>query len=62
MKKPTKKQIEKQIEAAFSLHFNRIVIPIFDIPKIFEAARQGLALGLDLNEVMKDLVVRHRVG
>ena len=39
----TSKQIDKAIEQAFSIHFNRVQLPIMDISKIFREARSVFA-------------------
>ncbi len=49
------KALEAEIERAFAVHFNRVQIPIMDIPKIFREAREAHARGLDINNFLQEL-------
>ena len=52
MKKQTQKQIDKLIEQAFKIHFNRIQIPIMDIPRIYKIARERMEKGQTADEAL----------
>lgn len=56
MKKKTKKQIDSEIAAAFKIHFDRVAIPLFDIPKIYNIALQRVEKGQTSDEAVKALV------
>jgi hypothetical protein len=46
------KSIDDAIEAAFKVHFDRVQIPIMDIPRIYRIARERIAKGQTANEAM----------
>jgi hypothetical protein len=53
--KRLQKQIDSQIEAAFKIHFDRVQIPIFDIPKIYDRARADIEAGKTADESLQAL-------
>jgi hypothetical protein len=60
MRKPTKKQIDKLIEAAYYRQGAGVEIDIFDIAKIFAAGRAALAAGGDLDAAIKVAIETYR--
>ena len=60
MKKMIEKKtsIDRQIELAYGLHFNGIMVDIWAIPEIFRLTRQALGEGVDINDFMKSLLPR----
>jgi len=54
IKRKTKqeKQIDDEIAKAFKKHFDHVVIPLLDIPKIYDQARAAIAAGATADETL----------
>lgn len=48
------------IEEAFGIYFNRVQIPLMDIPKIYAEARVRTAGGEALSDVMHSISLRYK--
>jgi hypothetical protein len=61
MRRMTKtKQQDMLIESAFGKHFNRVQIPLMDIPKIYREARIALEHGMSLDNAMEVLAMTYK--
>lgn len=62
MRKPTAKQIDKQVEASFYRVASGVQINVMDIGKVFSAGRAALAEGRDLDTAIREIVAVLRVN
>lgn len=47
-----KSNSEKALDQAFKVHFDRVQIPIFDIPRIYSRARMLVGQGLTADQAL----------
>jgi signal transduction protein with GAF and PtsI domain len=58
--KRLQKQIDSQIEAAFKIHFDRVQIPIMDIPRIYRIAHEKIEKGMSADEAVKSISMLYK--
>ena len=54
------KKLDDQIEASFKIHFDRVQIPIWDIPKIYKGAREVFQAGKPIDDYLKTLAETYK--
>ena len=55
-----KKAIDKQISEAYRVHFDRVQVPMLDLPKIMDRARQHILAGENANQVLYNLSLEYK--
>lgn len=55
-----KKEINDLIEKAFKKHFDRMTIPIMDIPKIYDRARVRILVGENSDQVLHSISLEYK--
>ena len=54
--------VDKEIDRLHSIHGNGVQISMMDIPKLFKDCREAHARGEDLEQAVKDAVVRYKAA